>query len=331
MSIFSKLFGGSTGNPSTPTLITPDDDPKAKQLRVAQTKNDWKTVQDFFSTLNDPDERTFYTNTLTDWTGRPDFFDLWVQASPNCSEAWLLRGVHGTQWAWEARTGAQAEKVPEEAWAIFFARLKQAWEDLNKAVELNPADPTPFGAMIPCGMGLQADKELVSKCLQATIARGVISWQAHTALLWYLCKKWHGSHEEMFEFARSVSQAAPEGHGIHALIPIAHYERWLYMVAFEKDAKGAEEYYKQQDVQREILEAYAKSLGSIHFRPSRATSSQSSFFAHALTRTDNIRQAQTEFRRLNNRVPEFPWRHIGDPLEVYSTYTKFVNERMMLL
>ena len=89
-------------------LQTPDDDPHAKRLRMAQQKNDYATVADFFRTLSDPDAREFYVANLTQWPGRPAFFDHWVKAMPECAEAWLLRGAHGVQWAWEARTGARA-------------------------------------------------------------------------------------------------------------------------------------------------------------------------------------------------------------------------------
>jgi hypothetical protein len=317
MNILGKLFGNSN-----PQAETPDDDPEAKRLRAAQKKNDWRTVQDFFGRLNDPNDREFYTAVLSDWKRRPDFFDIWVNASPKCAEAWLLRGAHGVRWAWEARSGAQAEQVAEEAWAIFFERLKQAWGDLNQAVELNPADPTPFGQLIPCAMGLQLEKEIVFKCLEHTLAREVISWQAHSAVLWFICKKWYGSHEEMFDFARSVSASAPDGHGVHALIPIAHHERWLYAAAFDHDEELTGNYYEQPEVKRELVDAYNKSLGSNAHRPNKLTRWQSSFFAVGLLRSGAFRQALTELERLDNRVPEYPWAQLGDPVD---RFTKAMN------
>lgn len=311
MGLLGKLFGSSA-----PRLETPDDDPQAKRLRAAQQKNDWKTVQDYLTRLTDPDEREFYVEKLAEWKRRPPFFDAWVDASRNCSEAWLLRGAHGIQWAWEARSGTSAENVAEEAWPIFFERLKGAWSDLNHAIELNPADPTPFGQLIPCAMGLQLDKEIVFSCLRNTLERSVISWKAHSATLWYLCKKWHGSHEEMFDFARSVSDAAPEGSGVHALIPIAHHERWLYAMAFdENEQEFANSYFDEPEIRQEILDAYNRSLGSSTHRPNRATRHQSSFFALYLLRSHAFNQAQRELDRLGNLVPEYPWAQIGDPVD----------------
>jgi hypothetical protein len=313
MNILGKLFGGSK-----PRRESPDDDPDAKRLRIAQQKKDWKTVQEFFSRLTDLDDREFYVNQLTEWPRRPDFFDVWVDASPKCADAWLLRGTHGIKWAWEARSGAKAEQVADEAWPIFFERLKQSWMDLDRVSELNPADATPFGQKIPCAMGLQLDKKVVFDCLSNTLARSQHSWQAHSAVLFYICKKWYGSHEEMFEFARSVSNAMPEGSGMHALIPIAHHERWIYAVAFEQDMDLAEKYFDQPEIRDEILSAYNRSLGSPAHRPNKSTRNQSSFFALGLVRTQSFDQALFELNRLDDRVPEFPWVQLGDPVERYS-------------
>jgi hypothetical protein len=312
MDFLGKLF-----NSSKTRLETPDDDPTAKRLRSAQQKKDWKSLEEFFKGVASFDEREFFVEKLADWKKRPPFMDAWVDASPKCAEAWLVRGAHGVQWAWEARSRASAEDVPENAWPIFFERLKQAWSDLNQALELNPADPTPFGHLIPCAMGLQLDKDVVFSCLQNSIDRSAMSWKAHTAALWYLCKKWHGSHEEMFEFARAVSANAPEGSGLHALIPIAHQERWVYALAFDQDEQLAGNYYEQPEVRSEIVDAYNRSLGSHAHVANRSTRHQSSFFAFSLLQGHAFPQAFAELERLGNMVPEFPWALLGDPAEKF--------------
>lgn len=313
MGLLGKLFG-NTGY----RLESSDDDPVAKRLRLAQQKKDWKTLQEFFQGLKDPGEREFHVEKLSDWQGRPPFLDAWVVSSPGCAEAWLVRGAHGIQWAWEARSGARADDVAESAWPIFLERLRQAWSDLNRAIELNPADATPFGHLITCAMGLQLEKEVVYTLLRNTIDRSVISWKAHTAALWYLCEKWFGSHDEMFDFARSVSASAPEGSGLHALIPIAHHERWIYAAAFDQDQAFAENYFDQPEVRQEIVEAYRRSLGSSAHVTDRATRPQSSFFALALLRAESYPQSLAELERLGNVVPEFPWAQLGDPVEKFT-------------
>ncbi len=323
MGLLENLFSSTTYR-----LESPDDDPLAKRLRLAQQKKDWKTVQEFFQGLTDPDEREFYVEELSYWKGRPRFFDIWVDAAPKCAEAWLLRGAHGVQWAWEARTATVAEKVAKDAWPIFFERLKQAWSDLNHAIELNPADATPFGQLISCAMGLQLEKKVVFSCLKNTFDRSVISWRAYSATLWYLCEKWYGSHEEMFDFARKVNASAPEGSGLGALLPAAHFERWFYALAFDKDREFAGKYFSQPEVRHEIVEAYNHSLGSRAHKTNKATRYQSSFFAFTLSRAQAFRQALTELDRLGNLIPEFPWIQLGHPIEKFIEARKIAKAKI---
>lgn len=312
---YTKLFGNLK-----PQLITPDDDSEAKRLRIAQKNNDWRTVENFFSQLTDPDDREFYVAQLSEWKGRPDFFDIWVNANPECSDAWLLRGAHGVVWAWEARGGGTADTVSDTAWILFYERLMEAKYDLEHATRLNPTDPAPYSALIRCSIGLSLEKETVLTYLTSVLSLSTISWSAHAAALTYLCEKWGGSHREMFEFARSVSAAAPEGHGIHALIPMAHHERWFFAKYFDEGegTEFADRYYEQPEVQREILNAYNRSLGSSAYRPNKLTPKQSSLFAIGLVQCGAYEQALLELERLNNRIPELPWAQFGDPIEFYT-------------
>lgn len=167
-------------------------------------------------------------------------------------------------------------------------------------------------------MGLQLKKEIVFGCLANTLDRSVISWNAHSATLGYLCKKWFGSHEEMFDFARSVSAQVPEGSGLHALIPEAHHERWLFAAAFDKDYEFAEKYFDQREVQLEIVDAYRRSLGSPFHKVTRATRYQSSFFALSLIRCQAFKEALFEFERLGELIPKYPWAQLGDPVERFT-------------
>jgi hypothetical protein len=137
-----------------------------------------------------------------------------------------------------------------------------------------------------------------------------------------------GSHEEMFDFARQVSASVPEGSGLHALIPIAHHERWIYALAFDQDAEFANKYFDQPEVRHEIVEAYHRSLGSRAHQTDRATRYQSSFFALALLRAHAFRQALTELDRLGALIPEFPWVQLGDPVEKFTTAREIAKENV---
>ena len=298
-------------------LARPDDDPDVQRLRAVQKNGDCAAIEQFFQSLTDPDEREFFVQELTAWQGRPKFFDQWVASSPDCGDAWLLRGSHGVKWAWEARTGGRAEDVDQNAWQVFFARLKGAWSDLERAAALNPADATPYGEMVRCAVGLQLSMEKVLLCLVAARDRAPEPWEAHLRMLYYLCEKWHGSHEQMFEFARTTSAGVPEGSGLTTLIAIAHTERWLYARHFDHDKDLTAEYWDNSTVRSEILDAYRKSLGSRKYRPSRTSRWHRNFFAFALGKIEARPEAAAEFTQIGNRPTEWPWQSFGDPARVY--------------
>src|SRR6185436_114566 len=74
----------------------------------------------------------------------------------------------------------------------------------------------------------------------------------HHMMLVFLCEKWHGSHEEMFDFARSASGQAPDGSRLHALIANAHLERYFYFFHFAKDPQGGAAWFARKEVAEEI-------------------------------------------------------------------------------
>jgi hypothetical protein len=307
------------------SLQTPDDDPEARRLRLAQQRGDYQSVAAFFGKLTDPDAREFYVRELTQWPGRPPFFDNWVNAMPDCAEAWLLRAAHGIQWAWEARSGGRATQVAEEAWPMFFSRLEQAWSDLQRAIELNSRDSIPYAEQINCAIGLELEKSVVMNSLEDARQRAPEAWEPHVRTLFYLCRKWHGSHEEMFDFAHTTSRAAGIGSGLHALVAVAHIERWLYAAAFDRDHDYANNYWYEPGVRSDVREAYRKSLGAREFKPTRAARWQRSFFAFALTKAEAFTDAMREFNQIGNRPVDFPWHFFGDPLAAYSQHRELAR------
>jgi hypothetical protein len=307
--LFPSLFGIR--------LARPDDDPEVRRLRDCQNKGDVAAVETFLRSVSAPADREFYVEELTTWPGRPKFFDQWVKAAPDSADAWLLRGSHGIKWAWEARTGGRAEDVDQNAWQVFFARLKGAWSDLERAADLNPADATPYGQMVRCAVGLQLPLDQVLPCLAAARERAPEPWEAHLRMLYYLCEKWHGSHEQMLDFARKTSGEAFDGSGLPTLIAVAHTERWLYAKHFDQDKERAADYWDSPQVRTEILDAYRKSLGSRKYRPGRTSRWHRNFFAFALGKIKAQPEAAVEFEQIGNRPMEWPWHSFGDPARVF--------------
>jgi hypothetical protein len=158
------------------------------------------------------------------WPGRPSFFDAWVTEQPRCALAYLLRGAHGVEWAWEARTAAAAADVAKVAWPVCFKRLKGARRDLERALKWDAHEGAAFGPLLRVARGLQLGEAFARSRLEAARKRNPHDFPAHHNMLLFMCKKWHGTHQKMFEFAREKCHALDDGNVLHALLVLAHHE-----------------------------------------------------------------------------------------------------------
>lgn len=103
--------------------------------------------------------------------------------------------------AWMARTGGWSDEVPEAGWAGWRQNLAKAREHLTKAWELNPRDPAAAAYMIEVAMGDGGDKQEMRRWFDRSVAAEVDCWEAYRSLMWALRPRWHGSHQEMLQFA----------------------------------------------------------------------------------------------------------------------------------
>jgi len=184
--------------------------PRARTLRAQIEAGNWRDAQAFLESLRDWGLRDFFVDVLGDWSGRPPWLDTWCHSSPGSPVPWLIRGVHGVRWAWEARGASTADKVAEDAWPVFVSRLEAAESDLQKAAGLDVRDPAPWSWLITTARGLQREATVERQRFQEAQRRDPLNRSAHVHMLTALCWKWGGSHDAMFDFARQTSAAAPE-------------------------------------------------------------------------------------------------------------------------
>ncbi len=189
---------------------------------------------------------------------------------------------------------------------MFEQRLAWAEQNLARAAELDPADPTPHGYMIDCARGLGRGWQFGDHCFRQALARDPAHRHAHQAMLTILAEKWGGSHGAMFRFANGASQHHPAGSELHVLVILAHLERWLYF-SLENDRQGAIRYAQTASVQQEIVEAYDKSLGSPAHRPRRSTVRARSIAAFWFYLAGDKPRLQRELGALGGVCTEFPW------------------------
>jgi hypothetical protein len=82
----------------------------------------------------------------------------WIEeclaAEPSRAEPWLLRGLTRIGWAWQARGSGLASDVAEDAWPVFFERLRLAEGDLQEAIARDASDALPWAYLSITGRGL---------------------------------------------------------------------------------------------------------------------------------------------------------------------------------
>jgi hypothetical protein len=210
-----------------------------------------------------------------------------------------------------------AEEVTRAGFDAFHERLGQAQDDLMHAARLDEADPTPWVYLLPTIRGLQEGIESGLDVFEQVQARDRWSVYGHIQMLQLLTQKWGGSHEDMFEFARAASTAAPVGSLVHRVIADAHAERWLYLRNFEQDRKGAERYFRQADIKREILDAAQRSIWAPSFAPSRRAVIDRNMFAFCFSMMGDVKAARREFDAIGPIVSSSVWSMLGDPVAAF--------------
>jgi hypothetical protein len=183
-----------------------------------------------------------------------------LEPLPSTPFGQLLQGSIAIHRAWKARGRGTADTVTTEGWQEWFAQLKSAGEYLTLAAKQDTNDPTPFALLQTVALGLQLDRRVAEAWLQQAVQRDPLHQGAHLAHLTLLCKKWGGSHEEMFAFARATSNRLPSGSTLHSIVFLAHQEYLLYVAAFDKDSAATKQAQNEKEVLDESIAIYKKSL-----------------------------------------------------------------------
>jgi hypothetical protein len=275
-------------------------------MRAYAERGDWARVADSLERTGDLAERGLCCLAVAEWPGRPAWLDAWVDArGERSSLPWLVRGAHSVEWAWEARTGARASEVAKDSWPVFFSRLSEAQRDLERAAEMDPRDPAPYGRLVITAMGLQSGIEEVEGLFEAACLRDPTHFPTHRDTLTALTDKWGGSHEEMFAFARRAAAARADS-GLASLVAAAHVERWL-KYHMDGDPDGGRAYANDREVVREIRQAWAGSFGMAPAAGGLWTAAARNLFAFAFWLFGAKREARRELEALRGILTEVPW------------------------
>lgn len=286
----------------------------------------WENFHDFLENLTDWELRQFYVVELSRISGRPEWVDEWVDARPGSSLPVLFRGSHGINWAWEARGGARAKYVQKDAWPLFHGRLVEADRDLARAAALDDRDPAPNAMSVTVARGLSLGQAEIRRRFEQAHSRQPLNAPACTQALQGFARKWGGSHDAMFEFARWASGQAPEGHAAHKLIALAHIEMWM-------DAEQGEPqqtYFRADAVKQEVMAAARRSILSPQYVRNGTVLSwvDRNVFAFCFRLMRDYGAQLEQMRLIGPHVTSEPWQYQGDAAVFYEKHRQFAFKQM---
>ncbi|MFJ2648735.1 hypothetical protein ACIO1C_18625 [Streptomyces sp. NPDC087420] len=273
------------------------------------------------------------------------WLDAWLAEAPEDPDAVLVKAELCVAQAWEIRTGSRAQDVSKDQFQAFFALLDDAVPVISTAAELNPTDPVPWQIALTHATGSQAPREVFAAYWAEATARAPHHYGCHRAALQYLCEKWHGSHEEMFDFAEQAAAEALPGSQLHALPLLAAVE---YEVAADPTTtaatadtalgaprnrpvpaitlhtpSGASRTPARTRIHAATERALALSDAHPPGDPDAAT--VRNHLALTLILAGRHAEALEQFRRIGTHATELPWAYFGEAREEFLDFRRGVR------
>jgi hypothetical protein len=235
----------------------------------------------------------------------PGWLDGWLAEDPGDPDAVLVKADLCVAQAWEIRTAVRAGDVSEDQFQAFFALLGDAVPVISAAAGLNPTDPVPWQVALTHATGSQAPRAVFDEYWAEATARAPHHYGCHASALQYLCEKWHGSHEEMFDFAERAAEGALPGSQLHALPLLAAVEYDVVAGGTTKDR------IERSRIAGAVERALALSAGYAPGDPEAA--GVRNHLALMLIMAGRHEESLEQFHAAGVHATALPWGHLGDP------------------
>lgn len=185
-------------------------------------------------------------------------FRDWVSQRPQSPIAATALGLVLQNYAWEARGHGWANTVLDERGRLFAERLLEARTVLEKACDLDPADPAGPNGMINVVKALGLGREELERQYQRALKADDALVEPPIAKMVALLPKWGGSADEALAFSRAAAAAAPPRSAVPLVLWSVHRELDLDLQRSRHD-KG---YYRNPEVWQELKPVYERHLAA---------------------------------------------------------------------
>ncbi|WP_246257731.1 DUF4034 domain-containing protein [Amycolatopsis anabasis] len=282
------------------------DDPALDAARAGARAGDWTAAARLLAgTGTEWDRRARIVGELASVAADDDgWLRAWRAARPDDPHAAVVHAESLVRLAWQIRGGQTADRTTAAQFSGFHSVLVEAEKAARHAVDLLPADPTPWLSLVTMARGLQLGHDRFATIWRGLLERAPHHRQGHGQALQYWCAKWAGSAERMFAFAEEAAAKSPALLGLPLQAALEHQgeDRGIWKSAGTRRALDA------------LLERLAgEGADDVALRSDRG------FAAYALVENKRYPEAVEQFRMLGARADAGPWSSFEEPRLVFLT------------
>jgi len=294
-----------------------------KVYEILQNTADYDLLREQLNNAETFEERYLYSVSISRIFPL-DVLERWTNEEPNSADALLCYGARLVQWSWDARGYGRGAQVSQERWLRFYERLDKTRNVLTRCAEAMPTDPTPWAYLIMVSTWHGDNQATRASYFDEAIKRDPCNWAAHIHMVIALSEKWGGDNERMISFAEEVSNAAPTGTELPAILIKAYLEYWKYLDVFQNRSEEANTFVQTKQIQEKAASAYLRSLGADTFKETAV-----SIFARYNTSAwfwvvKDRAVLKNDLDSLGSKIEDIHWRWAGTEGELAKA-REFVN------
>ena len=203
----------------------------------------------------DWNDRTFVLDCVVHWIPLATL-DFACETEPSAADLFVIRSSFFSSLAWKKRGSGAADKIAEDRWSAAANCIKEALAARDKAVQLDPQDPTAHVRVLQSlGIFDAFWPEMQATFQKATnLAPDIVD--VYRPIVSIMSKRWGGSHEKSLDFARSSFAKAAPGSDMAFCLFWAHFLVYTHFLYFDDNKQEANQYLHSSRVADELQTAF---------------------------------------------------------------------------